>query len=53
VCVADYQLIAGHLNKLGADGILRICVMENECFMVLEEAHEGIDGGNYAENPTT
>jgi hypothetical protein len=53
VHAADYQLIAGHLYKLGADGILRRCVMEHERSMVLAEAHEGIAGGNYAGNPTT
>jgi hypothetical protein len=36
VCAADYQLIVGHLYKLGEDGILRRCVMEHELFMVLE-----------------
>jgi len=53
VCTAEYQLIAGHLYKLGADGIMRRCVMENECSMVLEEAHAGIARGNYAGNSTT
>jgi hypothetical protein len=50
VHATDYQLIAGHLYKLGAYGILIRCVMEHECSMVLEKAHEGIDGGNYAIN---
>ena len=40
VHVVDYQLIAGHLYNLGADGILRRCVMEHERSMVLVEAHE-------------
>jgi hypothetical protein len=30
VRVADYQLIAGHLYKLGENNILRRCVMEHE-----------------------
>jgi hypothetical protein len=30
VRVADYQLIAGHLYKLGVDNILRRCVLEHE-----------------------
>jgi hypothetical protein len=30
VRVADYQLITGHLYKLGVDSILRGCVMEHE-----------------------
>jgi hypothetical protein len=45
---ADYQLIAGHLYKLGADNILRRCVMEHERHIILAEAHEGIVGGHYA-----
>jgi len=47
VKVVDYQLIAGNLYKLGVDGILRNCVLENERPMILEEAHDGIFGGNY------
>jgi hypothetical protein len=43
-----YQLIAGHLYKLGAKNILRRCVMEHECPIILAKAHEGIVGGNYA-----
>jgi hypothetical protein len=46
-------MIAGHLYKLGVDGIMRICVMEHERSIVLAESHEGIVGGNYARNPTT
>jgi hypothetical protein len=53
VHVVDYRLIAGHLYKLGVDGILRICVMENEHSMVLTKEHEGMVGGNYGGNPTT
>ena len=53
MCATNYQLIVGHLYKLCADGILRRCVMEHEHSMVLEEAHEGIDGGNYVGNHTT
>jgi hypothetical protein len=30
VRAADYQLISGHLYKLGADNILRRCVLEHE-----------------------
>jgi hypothetical protein len=43
-----YQLIAGHLYKLGAENILRRCVMEHECPIILEKAHGGIVGGHYA-----
>jgi hypothetical protein len=44
----DYQLIAGNLYKLGADGILRRCILEHERTTILEEAHNGIVGGHYA-----
>jgi hypothetical protein len=53
VRVVDYQLIAGHLYKMGADNILRRCVLEHERPRILAEAHEGIDGGNYARKDTT
>jgi hypothetical protein len=53
VRAVDYQLIIGHLYKLGADGILRRCVMEHECSMVLAEAHEEIARRHYVGNPTT
>jgi len=39
VKVAYYQLIAWNLYKLGADGILRRCVLEHERNMILSEAH--------------
>jgi hypothetical protein len=42
VRATNYQLIAGHLYKLGAENILRRCVMEHECPIILEEAREGI-----------
>jgi hypothetical protein len=45
-------LIADHLYKLGADGILRRCVMEHEISMLLAEENEGKVGGHYAGNPT-
>jgi hypothetical protein len=48
VRVAEYQLIARHLYKLGADNILRRCVMENERSVILVEADEGIVGWHYA-----
>jgi hypothetical protein len=48
----DYQLIVGHLYKLGVDNILRRCVMEHEHPIILVEAHEGIDGGHYARKAT-
>jgi hypothetical protein len=53
VRTADFQLIDGHLYKLGADGILRRCMLDHEHSMVLGEADEAIVGGNYARKPTT
>jgi hypothetical protein len=50
---ADYQMIAGHLYKMGAKIILRRCVLEHERPRNIEEAHEGIDGGNYSGKSTT
>jgi hypothetical protein len=49
---ADYQLIACHLYKMGADNILRRCVLEHEQPKILVEAHEGIVGGNYTGKST-
>jgi hypothetical protein len=40
VRAADYQLIVGHLYKLGAYNNLRRCVMEHERLIILAEAHE-------------
>jgi hypothetical protein len=53
VRVADYQLIAGHLYKMGTDSILRRCVLEHERPKILVESHEGIAGGHYAGKATT
>jgi hypothetical protein len=47
VIAIDYQLIVGHLYKMGTYNILRRCVLENERPRILAESHEGIDGGNY------
>jgi hypothetical protein len=33
---------------MGADSILRRCLLEHERPRILAEAHEGIAGGNYA-----
>jgi hypothetical protein len=52
VRAAYYQLITGHLYKLGADNILRRCLMEHERPIILTEAHEGIAGGNYTGKAT-
>jgi hypothetical protein len=48
VKATDYRLIAGNLYKLGADVILRRCVLENERPMILSEAHKTIARGHYA-----
>jgi hypothetical protein len=42
VRVVDYQLIVGHLYKLGEHNILRRCGMEHERPIILAEAHEWI-----------
>jgi hypothetical protein len=47
VKATDYQLIAGHLYKMGACNILRRCVLEHERHGILAEAHEGIDELHY------
>jgi hypothetical protein len=52
VRVVDYQLIAGHLYKMGADIILRRCVFEYEWPKILAEPHEGIVGVHYAAKDT-
>ena len=48
----DYQLIAGHLYKMGADNFLRRCALEHERPRILVEAHERIAGGHYVEKYT-
>jgi hypothetical protein len=53
VHAADFSLVVGQLYKMGPDEILRKCVMEAECPMILEEAHEGIARRNYARKATT
>jgi hypothetical protein len=53
VRVADYQVIARHLYKMGVDIILRRCVLEHEIPGILAEAHQGIAGGHYAGKATT
>jgi hypothetical protein len=52
VKAAYYQLIAGHLYKLGAENMLRRCVMEHERPLILAKAHEGIVGGHYTRKDT-
>jgi hypothetical protein len=48
VRAVDYQLIVENLHKLGANNILRRCVMEHEQLIILAEEHKGIVGGHYA-----
>lgn len=50
---ADYHLIAGNLYKLGADEVLRRCVLEHGRPTILSEAYEGIVGGHYTGKATT
>jgi hypothetical protein len=52
VRVVDYQLITGHLYKMGAYNILRRCVLEHQRPRILAEAHEGIARGYYAGKAT-
>jgi hypothetical protein len=49
----NYQLIVGHLYKMGIDNILRRYILDHEQLIILVEAHEGIAGGNYAGKYTT
>lgn len=44
----DYQVIARQLYNLGADGIMRRCILEHERHKLLWEAHKGIAGGHNA-----
>jgi predicted membrane-bound spermidine synthase len=48
VRAADYQLITGHLYKMGTDSIIRRYILDHKRPIILVEAHEGIVGGNYA-----
>jgi hypothetical protein len=45
-------LIAKNLYKLGADGILRCCVLDHERPMILEEEHDRIARGFYVGRET-
>jgi hypothetical protein len=53
VRATDYQLIAGHLYKMGTDNILRRYMLEHEHPRILAEAHEGLAGGHYVGKATT
>jgi hypothetical protein len=52
VRATNYQLITEHLYNMGANNILRRCVLENERPRFLIEAHEGTIGGHYARKYT-
>jgi hypothetical protein len=52
VRATNYQLIAGHLYKVGADSILRRCLLEHEQPRILQEYHDGIFGVHYAGKAT-
>jgi hypothetical protein len=52
VRATEYQLIAGHLYKMGADNILRRYVLEHERPRILSEAHGELVGGHYAGKAT-
>jgi len=52
VRAADYQLIAGHLYKIGLDQILKRCVPQHERKAILWECHVGVAGGHLG-NKTT
>jgi hypothetical protein len=52
VRAANYQLIVGHLYKMGENIILRRCVLEHERPRILAKSHEGIEGGYYAGKAT-
>jgi len=46
VRVVDYQLIVGHLYKMGLDQILRCCVLQQEREANLWECHAGVAEGH-------
>jgi hypothetical protein len=48
-----YELIVGHLYKMGADNILRRCLLEHERPRILAKAHREIASGHYAGKYTT
>ena len=48
VRVADFQLIARQLYKMGLSEILHCYVLEHEQMMILNEAHASGIGGHYA-----
>jgi hypothetical protein len=53
VRVADYQLIVGHMYKLGLDNILKRCVIDHAILDILWECHSGVVGGHVQGKETT
>ena len=45
---SNFQLITGHLYKMGPDEILWRYVLPHEQQQILEEAHADMAGGHYA-----
>ena len=43
----DFQLIVGHLYKMGHDEICGCYILEHEHSMILNEAHVGVIVGHY------
>jgi hypothetical protein len=52
VHTVEFSIIVSQLYKMGPSEILRRCVMETECPLILIESHEGITGGHYAGRET-
>ena len=52
VKLVDFQLIIRQLYKMGPNEILRCYDLEHERPIVLNEAHAGVAGGNYAGKET-
>jgi hypothetical protein len=52
-CSTNYQFISKQLYKLGVDGILCRCALENERDPILYEAREGLVGGHNVGKATT
>ena len=53
VKASNFQLITGHLYKMGPDEILWRCVLLHEQEKTLEEPHASIAGGHYGGQGTT
>ena len=49
----DFQLIVGHLYKMGPDDILHRYVLLHEQERILAEAHGGVERGHYGGHTMT